>query len=66
LAALLFSAQDVCKGQLRSIMTGDDVLAAVEELEFDMFLDPLQAYLKGATGSRQQAGRQRGQRRRSA
>ena len=32
-------------------MTGEDVLAAVEELEFDMFLDPLQAYLKGADNS---------------
>jgi len=29
-------------------VTGEDVLAAVEELEFDIFLDPLQAYLKGA------------------
>jgi hypothetical protein len=32
-------------------VTGEDVLAAVEELEFDMFLDPLQAYLKGAGAS---------------
>jgi len=45
------SAHDIAKTQRHSTVTGEDVLAAVEELEFDMFLDPLQAYLKGAGAS---------------
>ena len=40
------TANDVCRTHRRSTVSGDDVLAAVEECEFDMFLEPLQVYLK--------------------
>jgi histone H3/H4 len=40
-----FSATDVCKSHHRLTVNGEDVLAALEEIEFDMFLEPLQAYL---------------------
>lgn len=42
------SANEVCKHAHRSMVNADDVLAAVEELEFEQFLEPLQTYLTRA------------------
>ena len=37
----------MCRNANRTLVNADDVLAAIEEMEFEMFLDPLQEYLKG-------------------
>jgi len=40
------TANEMCRQSGRTLVSADDVLAGVEEIEFDMFLQPLQKYLE--------------------
>lgn len=46
---MLSSANDFCHEAKRSTVSAEDVLAAVEEIEMDQLIEPIQAYLKGKT-----------------
>jgi DNA polymerase epsilon subunit 3 len=41
------SANDICRESKRQTMNADDVLKALEEIEFPDFLNPLKASLDG-------------------
>lgn len=40
------TANDICKGSKRQTINGDDVLKALEDIEFPEFVDPLRASLE--------------------
>lgn len=40
------------------MVNADDVLAAVEEIEFEQFIEPLQEYIKGQQQQQQPQGRE--------
>ncbi|PRQ32291.1 putative DNA-directed DNA polymerase transcription factor Hap3/NF-YB family [Rosa chinensis] len=41
------TANDICKGSKRQTINGDDVLKALEDIEFPEFVEPLKASLEG-------------------
>ena len=47
LMACLCSANDLCKESRRQTINADDVLKAIEEIEFPEFAEPLRASLDG-------------------
>lgn len=44
---MIFRANDICKDSKRQTINADDVLKALEEIEFPEFAGPLKASLEG-------------------
>lgn len=42
------SANNLAQKQKRKTLTGQDVLSAMEEMEFDQFIEPLKKSLEGS------------------
>jgi len=45
--SLSVSASEFCRNAKRQTLSADDVLAAMEEMEFEQYLDPLKQFLDG-------------------